>query len=61
VVRHCIGFGLTGSAAELRERQERWTTLAAGRVLPPRGRAAAGPARELGADTAAVLEELGIN
>jgi crotonobetainyl-CoA:carnitine CoA-transferase CaiB-like acyl-CoA transferase len=60
VVRHCIGFDLP-EPADLRDRQERWTALAAANMAPPQGRQAAGAVREQGADTAVVLEELGIS
>lgn len=62
VVAHGIGFGLAGiEAGGLRARQAEWEQeLRDAPCQPPRARVAAGPAQPLGADTAAVLAELGL-
>jgi len=60
VVAHCLAFDLPGSAADLRERQAQWTTLARGiGVGVPQARPIAATAHALGADTEAVLAALG--
>ena len=61
VVAHCIAFDLPGTAAALRERQQHWTALAhRSGVRPPHARPAIAAAHALGADTVAVLAELGV-
>lgn len=60
VVRHCAQFGLPADNGALRARWRAWQDSAAGAVRQPVPRQAAGPARPLGADTEALLAELGI-
>jgi len=63
VVAHCLQFELPQTAALRRARAEEWRQqiLVAGEpIAPPRARRAFAPAAALGADTAAVLRELGI-
>ncbi|WP_222428784.1 CoA transferase [Denitratisoma sp. DHT3] len=63
VVGHCLRYTLPGTADGRRARWEEWTDLARRTGLPgdlPPPRRAAAPARPLGADTQAILTELGI-
>ncbi|MDB5984951.1 MAG: CoA transferase [Nevskia sp.] len=63
VVSHCIQFDRPADAAALQARQRDWSgqLVSAGAALQtPKLRAASAAARPLGADTAAVLAELGI-
>lgn len=61
VVAQCMAFDLPESVAALRERQQRWTTLAhESGVSKPRTRTPSGHAPALGADTSAVLAGLGL-
>jgi hypothetical protein len=63
VVAHCLQFELPQTAALRRARAEEWRQqiLIAGEpIAPPRARRAVAPAAALGADTVAVLSELGI-
>lgn len=60
VVRHCIQFDRSINNEALRQRQAEWTQIAEGNVQVPQMRVAPKPARELGADTDAVLSEYGI-
>ena len=61
VVESCLDFSRPLDPAALRERQERWSALAArgGAARPVRARAARGAARPLGADTTSVDAQLG--
>jgi len=63
VMRHCIAFDPPQSAVAARERAAAWTRLvrdAGIEVALPSSRVASGTAAALGADTNAVLRELGI-
>lgn len=63
VVSHALAFGPEPSAAIVRSIGSDWEVVAdhqRATVAPPRARAARGHARPLGADTNAVLEELGV-
>lgn len=63
VLRHCIAFDPPQSAAAARERAQEWTHRvrdAGIEIALPNARAASGTAPRLGADTDAVLRELGI-
>lgn len=63
VVMHCLQFELPQTPAARRSLAADWKThiLDAGEpIAPPRARRAAAPAAALGADTAAVLRELGV-
>ena len=64
VVAHCAQFDAPASPQVLRERQRHWLELLRARAVtaaPPGLRRPARPARALGADTQAVLRELGIS
>ncbi len=63
VMRHCIAFDPPQSAAAAHQRAQCWTRLvrdAGVEIALPSARSASGRARALGADTDAVLRELGI-
>jgi CoA-transferase family III len=63
VTAHCAGFDLPQAREGIWERIRRWTELVESRgIIPaaPCARLAAGSARPLGADTAAILSEFGI-
>ena len=64
VTAHVLAFGGAADAASVRWTGKGWEVVAAGEcapVLEPRARIASGRARALGADTEAVLGELGIS
>lgn len=61
VVHHCLRHELPPTPAALRARWRDWSQrIDLAQVAPPQARTAPGAARALGADTAAVLAELGI-
>ncbi|MBV2235961.1 MAG: CoA transferase [Sterolibacterium sp.] len=66
VVRHCAQFGLPATPADLQRRWQRWQArlvaegITAANVPLPSPRHAPVAARPLGADTDAILQELGI-
>jgi len=63
VLDHCIRFSHPAEAEELRDRWRNWQQVARSAGTPdrmPEGRRAPEPARTLGADTSAVLADLGI-
>ncbi len=58
VTAHCAAFDLPGSEAALRERHEAWSNMVnPDDVQAPRPRYAAGTARQMGADNAALFAE----
>ncbi|HWY25290.1 MAG TPA: CoA transferase [Nevskia sp.] len=59
VVANCLGFDRPASSAAVQARQAEWTAIAQPHIGEPQARLPAGTARPLGADTAAVLAELG--